>query len=64
MDPVAMGRFPALRVRNYRLFWIGGLISNNGRWVQFVATYYVIFQMTGSATWIGAAGFEIGRAHV
>jgi len=57
MDPVAMGRFPALRVRNYRLFWIGGLISNNGRWVQFVATYYVIFQMTGSAAWIGAAGF-------
>ena len=57
MDPVAMGRFPALRVRNYRLFWIGGLISNNGSWVQFVATYYVIFQMTGSAAWIGAAGF-------
>jgi len=57
MDPVALGRFPALRVRNYRLFWIGGLISNNGRWVQFVATYYVIFQMTGSAAWIGAAGF-------
>ncbi len=57
MDPVALGRFPALRVRNYRLFWFGGLISNNGRWVQFVATHYVIFQMTGSAAWIGAAGF-------
>jgi len=57
VDPVDQGRFPALRVRNYRLVWIGGLVSSNGRWVQFVAVYYVIFQMTGSAGWIGMAGF-------
>ncbi len=57
VDPVDQGRFPALRVRNYRLFWIGGLGSSNGRWVQFVAVYYVIFQLTGSPGWIGTAGF-------
>jgi len=50
-------RFPALRVRNYWLFWIGGLISNNGRWVNQVTSAYVIYQITGSAAWVGVTGF-------
>ena len=50
-------RFPALDVRNYRLYWIGAVLTNNGRWAQYVATYFIIYQLTGSAAWVGMAGF-------
>lgn len=45
------------RIRNYRLFWVGGLISNIGRWFQTVAVPIVVFDLTGSAAWVGLAGF-------
>lgn len=45
------------RLRNYRLFWFGGLISNIGRWFQTVAVPIVVFDLTGSAAWVGLAGF-------
>ncbi len=47
----------AFRVRNYRLFWIGGLVSNTGRWFQAVAIPIVVYDLTGSAGWVGLAGF-------
>ena len=50
-------RFPALAIRNYRLYWIGSVLTNNGRWAQYVATYFIIYQLTGSAAWVGMAGF-------
>ncbi len=50
-------RFPALRVPNYRLFWIGGLVTNNGRWVTHVTSAYVTYRITGSAAWVGVTGF-------
>ncbi len=45
------------RLRNYRLFWVGSLVSNIGRWFQTVAIPIVIFDLTGSAGWVGFAGF-------
>lgn len=51
-------RFPALGIRNYRLFWIGGMLTNNGRWNQYVASYFVVYQLTESAAWVGLAGFS------
>lgn len=45
------------RIRNYRLFWLGSLVSNIGRWFQTVAIPVVIFDLTGSAGWVGLAGF-------
>lgn len=48
----------SLRERNYRLFWVGGLISNTGRWFQSVAIPAVIWQLTESAAWVGLAGFS------
>ena len=39
-------RFPALGIRNYRLFWIGGMLTNNGRWNQYVASYFVVYQLS------------------
>ena len=43
--------------RNYRLFWIGGALTNNGRWTQYVATYWIVYQITESAAWVGTAAF-------
>ena len=43
---------------NYRRFWIGGVLTNNGRWVQYVTTYFIVYRITGSAAWVGMAGFS------
>ena len=48
----------SLRDRNYRLFWLGGLVSNTGRWFQSVAIPAIIWQLTESAAWVGLAGFS------
>lgn len=47
----------ALRTRDYAIFWSGALVSNSGTWLQGVAIPYVLFQLTGSATWVGLATF-------
>ncbi len=43
--------------RNYRMFWIGGAISNSGRWMQAIAIPFILHEMTGSGTWVGLGGF-------
>src|SRR5688572_16084958 len=53
-----MGRtFEALKIRNYRLFAIGGLVSNVGTWMQRVAQDWLVLVLTGSA---GALGLTTG----
>jgi MFS family permease len=47
----------ALHIRDFRVFWIGALISNTGAWMQNVTVPFVVFQITDSAAWVGAAGF-------
>jgi MFS family permease len=49
--------FAALRVRNYRLFASGSLVSNVGTWMQRVAQDWLILTLTGSA---GALGITTG----
>lgn len=49
--------FAALKVRNYRLFAIGSLISNVGTWMQRVAQDWLVLVLTGSA---GALGITTG----
>lgn len=49
--------FAALRVRNYRLFATGSLISNVGTWMQRVAQDWLVLTLTGSA---GALGITTG----
>ena len=49
--------FAPLRVRNFRLFWMSGIISNTGRWFQAVAVPIIVLDITGSAGWVGIAGF-------
>ena len=47
----------ALRVPEFRRFWLGALVSNSGRWMQNVAVPFVLYQLTESATWVGLASF-------
>jgi len=52
------GPFAAFGFRNFRVVWIGAVISNIGRWFQSVAIPLVIYDLTGgSAAWVGLAGF-------
>lgn len=48
-----LGAFPAFEDRNYRLYFIGQLISLTGSWLQIVAQGWLVFQLTHSAFWVG-----------
>jgi MFS family permease len=47
------GTFRSLRVRNYRLFFVGQLISMIGTWMQTVALGWLVYTITGSPAQIG-----------
>ena len=47
----------ALRHPNYRLFFAGQGISLVGTWMQRIALQWLIYRLTGSAFWLGLAGF-------
>jgi MFS family permease len=43
----------ALSYRDYRLFWIGQLLSRIGTWMQSVAQAWLVLELTGSAFRLG-----------
>jgi MFS family permease len=45
--------FRALQVRNYRLYWIGQLISQTGSWMQTTAQAWLVLQLTRSPFALG-----------
>jgi MFS family permease len=45
--------FAALKHRNFRLFFIGQLVSLTGSWVQNTAQSWLVYQMTGSKVLLG-----------
>ena len=45
--------FAALSVRNFRLYFIGQLISVSGTWMQSVAQGWLVLQLTGSSVDLG-----------
>lgn len=45
--------FQALRYRNFRLLWIGLLVSNAGSWMHTVAQGYLVYEMTGDPLVLG-----------
>src|ERR687885_2027594 len=47
-------RFRALRTRNFRLFFVGQLISNSGNWLTMVALTLLVLHLTGSGVAVGA----------
>ncbi len=46
-------RLPALRHREFRLFWFGQMVSLTGTWVQSVAQQWLVLKLTGSAFKLG-----------
>lgn len=45
--------FSSLRIRNYRLFAMGQVVSNTGTWMQRIAQDWLVLSLTGSATAVG-----------
>ena len=45
--------FSALRHAHYRQFWIAGLISLTGSWIQITAQQWLIYDLTGSPLMLG-----------
>jgi MFS family permease len=45
--------FRSLRIRNYRLFFVGQLISVTGTWMQTVAQSWLVLNLTGSGVALG-----------
>ncbi len=47
----------ALNHRNYRLYWVGQLISLTGTWMQSTAQQWLVFRLTGSPLALGTVTF-------
>lgn len=47
--------FRSLRVRNYRIYAVGSLISNIGTWLQTTAQAWLVLVLTGSGAALGVA---------
>lgn len=45
--------FRSLRVRNYRLFFVGQLVSQAGTWMQMVAVIWVVLRLTDDGLVLG-----------
>ncbi len=45
--------FASLEVPNYRLYFLGQLVSLSGNWMQIAAEMWLILQLTGSGTAVG-----------
>lgn len=48
---------PALRSRNYRLFFAGQGISLIGSWMTYIATIWLVYDLTNSSVILGFVGF-------
>jgi len=47
------GTFQSLRVRNFRLFVLGQVLSGTGTWMQGVAAPWLVLKLTGSGVALG-----------
>lgn len=50
---VADRTFRSLRIRNYRLYFFGQVVSFTGTWVQSVAQMWLVLELTGSGVALG-----------
>jgi len=51
--PEHSSTFAALRVRNYRLFFGGQVVSNTGTWMQRIAQDWLVLELTNSPLAVG-----------
>src|SRR5215813_6142342 len=54
------GTLSALRFPNFRLYFIGQLISLSGTWMQIVAQGWLVFHLTQSELWLGIVACAAG----
>lgn len=52
--------FLSLRYPNYRLWFIGQLVSLVGTWMQSAAQGYLIYELTQSPVYLGYVSFASG----
>ena len=45
--------FSSLKIRNYRLYFIGQAISMSGNWMQTVSQAWLVLELTKSGTALG-----------
>ena len=48
--------FRSLRQRNFRIFYLGQIVSLNGTWMQAVAQSWLVYRLTGSGFMLGLVG--------
>jgi len=48
-----VGMFASLRIRNYRYFFAGQVVSNTGTWMQRIAQDWLVLSITGSSFAVG-----------
>ncbi|MEV0965449.1 MULTISPECIES: MFS transporter [unclassified Streptomyces] len=51
--PAGRGTFSSLRIRNYRLFFTGAIVSNTGTWMARITQDWLVLTLTGSAAAVG-----------
>ncbi|MET7617067.1 MFS transporter [Streptomyces sp. NPDC005408] len=51
--PAPTTMFSSLKIRNYRLFATGQVVSNTGTWMQRIAQDWLVLSLTGSASAVG-----------
>ncbi|OFZ22034.1 MAG: hypothetical protein A2X94_16425 [Bdellovibrionales bacterium GWB1_55_8] len=49
----------ALKHRNYRLYFTGQLLSMVGTWMQSTVQAWLVYRLSGSATWLGIVTFSM-----
>ena len=49
----SLSTFESLRVRDYRLLWLGQVSTSMGQWMDQVTRGWLMYQMTGSAAQLG-----------
>lgn len=55
-----IGTFEALKTHNFRLYFMGQLVSMSGTWMQNVAQGYLVFRLTKSEFWLGIVACAAG----
>lgn len=60
-EPRSSGTFRSLDIRNFRLFFVGQLISQIGTWMTMVAQTLLVLSLTGSGVMLGLlTAFQFG----
>lgn len=52
-ETAKVGTFASLKIHNYRIFFMGAVVSNTGTWMQRIAQDWLVHTLTGSAAAVG-----------